>query len=56
MPKFIYQEVKPSLDKWEAIKCIDCRVFLFSKKEASKHHKGHDVRYCDKAGNILDDR
>ena len=47
-----YEESREKPRRYEAIRCLDCRVFLTSKNEAARKHKGHAVHYTDKEGNI----
>ena len=50
MSKIIYGQTQPEPEKYEAIKCMDHQVFIWSKSEIKKTHKGCDVRYCKKDG------
>ena len=49
MAKWIRDEVKPVLEKWERIICFDCGKDV-SKSAAKQNHRGHDVGYANKAG------
>lgn len=44
-----YNEPKPRV--YYAIKCFDCNKNVL-KSNLEKHHKGHDVHYVDKNGEI----
>ena len=52
MRKIVYEESKPKLEKYEAIRCADCKTFLSGKRDCLKH-LGHDVFYSDKEGNEI---
>lgn len=45
-----YNEPKPK--RYWGIRCFDCKLTMFSKNEASRRHRGHELHYVTKEGEI----
>ena len=54
MPKIIYDQVKPVLEKYVAIYCFSHGKYVSSKSAVRQNHKGCDCQYVDKDGRPVD--
>ena len=52
LSKIVYNDpsMEPKPEKYEAIRCADHQVFIWSKSDIVKSHKGCDVFYAKKDG------
>ena len=54
MDSVIYEQSQEKPQRYDAIRCQDCKCFVSSRREAVKKHRGHALNYTDKQGNPID--